>query len=446
MMLHRTSGTSWRAYMLSPQLGAFFVIYSLLILYCRLAFYRDPTSLFFDPSMAYRREYSSTRQRQAERFIEGAVRASFRRPDNSTPPSLCVGIPTVARDGERYFQTSVGGLLHGLTEEERKDIHLITFIAHTEPRVHPAYSEDWLYNVADQILTYDLPPEQLERIREMERQKDVYREKGLYDFSYLLEACYRVGAANILMVEDDVLALNGWYHRTVKALDVAKAQTYRKGVSDCTFVYFACHLCMAELILRTDLYLRLFYTEELLGWNIEEWPTYLAWSFALAAGPMVAMIVARYQFKHLGRSLTDYTIILVCGMCIPLCIGLFFAAGRNSMLPIPAGVNEMPKFGCCSQSLVFPQSKVPKVLKWFADKKIGFVDTLTEELADQQNEIRWALTPSPMQHIGGKSSKSELPRQPNKMSVAEKLWNFAFELNDPELLRREHQEEITSWN
>lgn len=116
------------------------------------------------------------------------------------------------------------------------------------------------------------------------------------------------------------------------------------------------------------------------------------------------------------------------------------------MLPIPAGVNEMPKFGCCSQSLVFPQSKVPKVLKWFADKKIGFVDTLIEELADQQNEIRWALTPSPMQHIGGGSSKSEPPRQPNKMSVAEKLWNFAFELNDPELLRGEHQEEITSWN
>ena len=155
---------------------------------------------------------------------------------------------------------------------------------------------------------------------------------------------------------------------------------------------------------------------------------------------MVAMIVVRYRFKHLGRTLTNYTIILVCGVCIPLCIGLFFAAGRHSMLPIPAGVNEMPKFGCCSQSLVFPQSKVPKLLKWFKDKKVGFVDSLTEELADQENEIRWSLTPSPMQHIGGKSSKSDIPRQLNKMSVAEKLWNFAFELNDPEVLRREHQD------
>jgi hypothetical protein len=110
------------------------------------------------------------------------------------------------------------------------------------------------------------------------------------------------------------------------------------------------------------------------------------------------------------------------------------------MLPLPAGVNEMPKFGCCSQSLVFPQAKVPKLLLWYADKKIGFVDTLTEELADQENELRWALTPSPMQHIGGKSSKAGGSQQPNKMSVAEKLWNFAFELNDPETLRREHED------
>lgn len=110
------------------------------------------------------------------------------------------------------------------------------------------------------------------------------------------------------------------------------------------------------------------------------------------------------------------------------------------MLPMPVGINEMPKFGCCSQSLVFPRSKVPKLLNWFAEKKIGFADTLIEELADQGNELRWALTPSPMQHIGGKSSKADTPQQPDKMSVAAKLWNFAFELNSPELLRREHQE------
>jgi N-Acetylglucosaminyltransferase-IV (GnT-IV) conserved region len=233
--MHRTSGTSERAHFIHPALLFFIVIYSLLVVYCRLALYRDPTSLFFDSSMAYRREYSSVRQRQAERFIDGASRTPFLRSDNSMPPSLCVGVATVARDGEHYFQTSVGSLLQGLTEAERQEMHLIAFIAHTDPTAHPAYSERWLYNVADQVLTYDLPPDQLERLRGMEREKGVFREKGLYDYRYLLDACYRVGAANIIMVEDDVLALDGWYHRTVKALEIARQQTYMKGVTECMF-------------------------------------------------------------------------------------------------------------------------------------------------------------------------------------------------------------------
>lgn len=151
------------------------------------------------------------------------------------------------------------------------------------------------------------------------------------------------------------------------------------------------------------------------------------------------MLGVRHRFKYLGRILTNHTIIIVCGICIPLSIALLFAAGRNSIFPLAAGVNEMSKFGCCSQSLVFPRSKVPELLNWYTEKKIGFVDTLTEELADQENELRWALTPSPMQHIGEKSSKSDGSEKPNELSIAAKLWNFAFELNDPATLRREHK-------
>jgi hypothetical protein len=161
-----------------------------------------------------------------------------------------------------------------------------------------------------------------------------------------------------------------------------------------------------KVLTLVDLYLRLFYTEEHLGWNIEEWPIYLAWSSLVAIIPLMAIISVRYRFKHVGRTLTNSAVIIICGVCIPLSIGLFFAARRVSMLPMPAGANEMAKFECCSQSLVFPQAKVPKLLKWSTDKRIGFADTLTEELAEQENELRWAPTPSPMQHIGEKSSKS----------------------------------------
>lgn len=86
------------------------------------------------------------------------------------------------------------------------------------------------------------------------------------------------------------------------------------------------------------------------------------------------------------------------------------------------------------------------------------MDMLTEEMADQGHELRWALTPGVMQHIGGRSSKGddfgegggkEKEREEGgavegkgkgkgQMSVAEKLWSFGFEKNEAGALRREH--------
>ena len=48
-----------------------------------------------------------------------------------------------------------------------------------------------------------------------------------------------------------------------------------------------------------------------------------------------------------------------------------------------------------------------RLIKWYEDQRIGFVDTLAEKLGDERpNEtgVRWALTPSVFQHVGGKSS------------------------------------------
>ncbi len=111
------------------------------------------------------------------------------------------------------------------------------------------------------------------------------------------------------------------------------------------------------------------------------------------------------------------------------------------MQPLPAGVHEMSNYGCCSQALVFQQKRAQDLINYYTEKKIGFVDMLTEELADRNHEIRWALTPSVMQHVGSKSSKGDDFGEAAKhnRSVAEKIWNFAFEDYDAEELRREHE-------
>lgn len=211
----------------------FILLYTCAAQYCRLAYYRDPTSFFFDPRRAYTEEYSAVRRQQADSFIESASTSDFNKRIVPSEPSLCVGIASIARDNARYFSTSVGSLLEGLTTEERQKIYLVLFIAHTDPQIHPDFAQPWVENVADRVLTYDLPQDQLEHIRKLENDRGLFREKALFDYTYLLKACAAVGAPYILMMEDDVIALDGWYHRTRDGLELAESQSHLKGSSNC---------------------------------------------------------------------------------------------------------------------------------------------------------------------------------------------------------------------
>jgi hypothetical protein len=184
----------------------------------------------------------------------------------------------------------------------------------------------------------------------------------------------------------------------------------------------------------------LFYTEEFLGWNSEDWLSYLIWSVLFVSVPAAILALTRSQSLMLKKLLSNRAILGFCGICLPMLIALFFAAGKATVLPLPTGVNEMSNYGCCSQGLVFPREKVMALVQWFEMRKIGFVDVLMEEYADKHGELRWALTPSVIQHIGRKSSKLDDSGSASKyqMSVAEKIWNFAYEWNSAADLSREH--------
>lgn len=452
---------------------SFIAIYLCALQYCRWKYNLDPTSFFFDPRHGYAEGYSSVRRHEAEQFIASASSAyPYNKTLASPAPKFCVGLNSVARDHVRYFPTAVGSLLHGLTPEERQEIYLVLFIAHRDPTTHPSYSEPWMENVADRVLTYALPAEQLDHIRDLENEGGLFREKMLFDYTYLLKACVGTGASYIVMNEDDVIAQDGWYHRMVEAVRIAEEKTIRKKSAKCK-AYDAGllrskshHQFSSAYIFRVVFYLRLFYTEEYLGWNREEWPIYLFWSLLCVLLPVLIVTTLRHIHirihPHLRLRLpppistpnslpaSSKQIILLSLACIPPYILLFFAAGRVSMLPLAAGVHEMPKFGCCAQSLVYPHARAADLIAWYESKKVGFVDTLAEEFAEegwqgQEGEkgewLRWALTPSVMQHIGGKSSKGDDFGTEAKWdrSVAQKLWNFAFERNEKGKLRGEHE-------
>lgn len=151
----------------------------------------------------------------------------------------------------------------------------------------------------------------------------------------------------------------------------ADRMTADKGASKCELKQ---HLICIALESNTGvnrLYLRLFYTEQYLGWNSEEWPIYLRASILVITLIACILVGTRHYRSKTGSILPTDLVILLCLLCAPLLIALFFAAGRVTTLPIPPGVHEMPKFGCCSQSLVFPQSRIPDLIHLYETKRIG---------------------------------------------------------------------------
>jgi hypothetical protein len=345
-------------------LAIFTLLYALAILYCRHAYYRDPTSYFFDPVHGYDKKYSVTREEQALNFIESA---NALNEVHSPPaePKLCLGVATVARPDKQYIASTIGSLLDGLTLSERRDIHFIFFIAHTQPSVHPISGEKWVKVLPDTLLQYPNNDKEVKKIRGWEEERD-YKSKGLYDYAYLLEQCYDTGASYIAMIEGDVLAVKGWYERAITAAE--SVDDHGGG---------------------QWLYIRMFYTETYLGWNSEEWPAYLGYSFALFTVVTTAVIVGRQFSKRLQREVSNVTLGVISLVILPACIMLYFFAGRTSMQPPTPGVHRMDNFGCCSQGFIFSRQMVPLILDKIRHPVQSYIDMLMEAVAVSEDLARW---------------------------------------------------------
>lgn len=382
---------------------------------------RDPTSLFFNPRKGYAPRYSAVRQQQAEVFVSSynSTLEHGLMKSGSSKKLLCVGIPSVARQRTQYLRHTLGSLLADLTLQERQEIYILVFLPHSRPNIHPAYGEDWLSVLADRVLTYEVGDDEMQHIRGMEAEGGMFIEKGLYDYSYLLSACAEQHTPYIAIIEDDAITMDGWYHRTMNALWHAKQQSVlQRGKPE-------------------FLYLRLFYTEAFMGWNLEDWRTYLYYSSCTGIIP-----IAIYVFLRATRVATTFVdavstrrAVISVYTVIATFILLFFALGRMTVLPMPLGVHEMPQFGCCSQALVFPRNKALELVSYLGNRRTGFVDVLIEDYANDRDELRFAITPSVVQHVGRTSSKTDNYGPIMK----QKIWSFSFENYDTRELRKEHK-------
>jgi hypothetical protein len=386
---------------------------------------RDPTSVFFNPRKGYAPRYSAIRRQQAESFVSSYNPANVTKAGEEKKRKLCVGIPSYQRDGAQYLPDAVGSLLEGLTPEERQEIYLIVFIPHSNPEAHPAYNEEWLAGLADEVLTYGYGFDRMQYIRIMET-RNKFVEKGLFDYQYLLNKCTEQYTPYVALFEDDTVAMDGWYHRTLGAIHEAEQQA-------------ALQRAKPEF-----LYLRLFYTEEFLGWNAEEWRTYLKNSVYVAIVPTVIILFLRFAqpTTKLTLALMTRRTFFAMYTTLALLILIYFGLGRITVQPMAVGVHEMPRFACCSQAFVFPNVKAAELVEYFKERHLGYMDVITEDFANERGELRYAITPSLVQHVGRKSFHGDDigPMSKWALSVAEKTWSFAFEKFDWRALRREHEE------
>lgn len=294
---------------------------------------------------------------------------------------------------------TVASFLDGLSDSKRKSVFLDLLVGNSDPTEHPIYSEKWVETLPDRLLTYSKDDPDFEQIQKWE-EGGWYRNKTIYNYTHVMRDCYDTGAEYVAMAEDDTLAVKGWLPSALQALDTAQERSAG----------------------RDWIYLRLFYADDLLGWNSEEWPRYLFWSLVVWAVLMGTMLAAKRTFKTQLKPVPNSAIWITSGIFIPAAIALHFMAGRQTMWPTAPGVHEMNKYGCCSQGLVFPRSIIPSFLERTDLTTDWLVDMMVEKIADHEGWTRWAVVPPLLQHIGATSSKGY-----GFDNSAKTIWNFRFE-------------------
>lgn len=140
--------------------------------YCRLSFWRDPHSAFFDDSHVYDLKYSLYREREAQHFISQHNSLSEQQPSEPVRadpnPLICAAFVTIKRGSDDYFNPSIGSLLEGLDPRERRALYVDVLFANTDPMKHPSWGQKWVSRLTDAGDTYNVSEDQLQYLQELE--------------------------------------------------------------------------------------------------------------------------------------------------------------------------------------------------------------------------------------------------------------------------------------
>ncbi|KAF9775495.1 hypothetical protein IL306_006412 [Fusarium sp. DS 682] len=266
-------------------------------------------------------------------------------------------------------------MLHGLSKQERDDLHISILIAETDPRRHPGWNHEWLNRATDEIFTYDLNDTQTRHLEGLE-QNGQYHEKGVFDYTYALERCYNTGTLYVGMFEDDIILADGWFIKVLQGLaEISDSSNW--------------------------LFMRLFNQERSTGWssreiggNNEFWII-----LGIDIGIAASIWFVRRQWRGLRKYLDLETLSVTVFILVPGLVVLLYQSGKASLFPPSPGVFK-ESFGCCSQAMIFPREQVPLLLDSLKERRQGQIDLMLDEIASSNGLDRYALYPVQAQHIG----------------------------------------------
>ncbi|KAF2493687.1 hypothetical protein BU16DRAFT_464268 [Lophium mytilinum] len=408
------------------------ILFSACILYGHGHFYRDPGSVFFDESRAYGRWYTAFRENQAAALIteveaqgallgENADNMGFTKARYNA--SMCATFLTVRRDVEKqYLETSLGSFLAGLTQPERRDVNVQIFFANTEPTQHTTYNKPWLRHLVDRVYSYTdiLPAEEVPSFHALETAGKTVLSKAPLDYAHALQQCYDTTASPyIALFEDDIIAADGWFARSLWAARETARHTEQEGKAG------------------KWVYVRTFNQERSTGWSSKHIGGNHELPISLAIGSTLYVILCLLRSKthpHVDRA----SAFVISFIAIPAFVVLFFQSGKASLLPPAPGVRP-ESFGCCNQALVFNREHIPGLvgyMRQWAEK--GVHDMLIRDWAWEQGLQRYSAYPMLAQHVGARSSIQR------SAGESKKVWSMAFETLNPRRLAREHAKTVRS--
>ncbi|KAL7797372.1 hypothetical protein V8C37DRAFT_419707 [Trichoderma ceciliae] len=397
----------------------FCLIWFIAFRYLQQTTYYDPSSYFFRWDVAYQPLYSAIREQEADIFLAAIQNSQQNRLIKGSEGSVneatlyCIGIPTLQRERAQFFAKTAASLVDTLTPEERELIHIVVLLSDTDGTVNSAFGQDWLHAIADTVVVHEDTPEKLvfdNNYQTTPRHPDsaTRDERVRRDYSVLSETCRRNEADYFILVEDDTIAARDWFKKLQDATPQVNQRAVAKG--------------------RDWFYIRLFYTETYMGWNLEEWPTYVL-NTALIYTVVLGIMLAIRHLHHVAppsikdRAFNNWNLLMVNVLFIwvPLFIGLGFMAGRLTVSPLAAGVQEMPRYGCCSQGLVIPNRHLSLLEEKLKESPFDLpADSTIERTAEIFELDKWAIVPSVLQHIGARGSSA-------KGGATKTTWNFSFE-------------------